>query len=131
MENEKKTIWIVDDESGIREPLKDMLEFKGFTVHEFSSVDKAIAELAKTKPDLIITDHDTGPGKKGLELVAVAKGMGIPIIMQSGSRNIEPIATQNGASAFFQKPYSIRELVGAVVKISSGQIYGPVAAIRI
>jgi DNA-binding NtrC family response regulator len=130
MDNKPKTIWVVDDDEDIRMSLKDALGFKGFIVREFPIVDSAIAELAKTKPDLIITDYNTYSEKNGLELVAVAKGMEIPIIMQSGSRNVEPIAMQNGAAAFFQKPYNVRELVDAAVKISSGQTYEPVSAIR-
>lgn len=126
MENgKKKLIWFVDDEVIIARMLKYDLDKRGYECEIFPSVDKAAEELEKRKPDLIITDYNTGAGMNGLDLLK--KAGDIPVIMQSGTDNIkladgrevslESEAKKNGVRHFLKKPFDVKKLLDAIYEV--------------
>jgi signal transduction histidine kinase/ActR/RegA family two-component response regulator len=74
-------VLIVEDEPDSRELLLSLLEDRGATVTGASNVADALAQLAKSKPDLVVSDIGL-PGEDGLSLIrrirATPEGARIP-----------------------------------------------------
>ncbi len=61
-------IFVVDDERMIRVSLVDELRDAGYSVHEFSAANAALAQLAELEPEIIISDLSM-PGMDGIEFL--------------------------------------------------------------
>ncbi|HED24778.1 MAG TPA: response regulator, partial [Firmicutes bacterium] len=62
-----KTIWVVDDETNIRELIRRYLEKEGYRVRLFASAEEIERALAVDTPDMFILDIML-PGDDGLTL---------------------------------------------------------------
>jgi len=103
-------ILIVDDESGVRDSLRGVLEDEGYTTAEADSGEACLECLEKERPDLILLDVWL-PGIDGLETLQRVRAMENPpeVLMVSGHGTIETAvrATKLGAYDFLEKPLSI------------------------
>ena len=103
-------ILIVDDESGIRQSLKGVLEDEGYKVFLADSGEACVEAVRKRAFDVVLLDIWL-PGMDGLEtLQRVREGENAPeVIMISGHGTIETAvrATKLGAYDFLEKPLSI------------------------
>ncbi|MEO6050417.1 MAG: sigma-54 dependent transcriptional regulator [Pyrinomonadaceae bacterium] len=107
----QNSILIVDDEPGIRNTLRGVLEDEGFAVDTVES-GKACLELVRTKDfSCILVDIWLGDGIDGLETLRKLKeeGIGSAVVMISGHGNIETAvkSTKLGAFDFIEKPLSL------------------------
>jgi two-component system alkaline phosphatase synthesis response regulator PhoP len=115
----KKKIFVVDDESDIREILKINLSADGYDVHTFGSVEETKKGLAKGRPDLFILDIMLG-GTDGYdfcrELKSGRETRSIPIIFLSAkSEEIDKVlGLELGADDYLTKPFGIKELKSRV-----------------
>ncbi len=104
---EKATILVVDDEAGIRESLRMILEFEGYRVDEASTGSQALVKLSERPPDAAILDIKM-PEMDGLELLRALRerGYDLPVLMISGHADVATAveATRRGAFDFFEKP---------------------------
>lgn len=69
-----KKILVVDDEVGIRESLKKILEKEGFSVETAANGDEAFKVVRRGDIDLLITDIRMA-GMDGVELLKVCKSV--------------------------------------------------------
>ena len=103
-------ILIVDDESGVRDSLRGVLEDEGYTTAEAASGEACLESLEREKPDLILLDVWL-PGIDGLETLQRVRELENPpeVLMVSGHGTIETAvrATKLGAYDFLEKPLSI------------------------
>src|SRR5262249_16210828 len=103
-------ILIVDDESGIRDSLRGILEDDGYRTAEAESGEACLALLGKQEFDLVLLDVWL-PGLDGLEALQKIRALENPpeVIMISGHGTIETAvrATKLGAYDFLEKPLSI------------------------
>lgn len=103
-------ILIVDDESGVRESLRGVLEDEGYTAAEAASGEACLEFLERERPDLILLDVWL-PGIDGLETLQRVRAMENPpeVLMVSGHGTIETAvrATKLGAYDFLEKPLSV------------------------
>ncbi|HWR37680.1 MAG TPA: sigma-54 dependent transcriptional regulator [Clostridia bacterium] len=103
-------VLVVDDESGIRESLRGVLEDEGYKVSDAGSAERCLEMLRDQRFDVVLLDIWL-PGIDGLEALERIKGMeGSPeIVMISGHGSIEAAvrATKLGAFDFLEKPLSI------------------------
>src|SRR5579885_2189139 len=103
-------ILIVDDEAGIRQSLKGVLEDEGFQVADAESGESGLEALRKKQFDIVLLDIWL-PGMDGLEaLEKIRTSENAPeVIMISGHGTIETAvrATKLGAFDFLEKPLSI------------------------
>lgn len=111
-------ILIVDDEPGIRESLRAVLEDEGFAV-EMASTGESCIELAwENRFDCILLDIWLGKGIDGLRTLQKLREMNVDaaVVMISGHANIEAAvkATKLGAFDFIEKPLSIERIVVTV-----------------
>ena len=112
-----KTILVVDDEKGVRDSLKMVLEFESYDVQFAENGQEALRQLAATPPDLVLLDVKMA-GMDGLEVLQRLreKRMDLPVIMISGHGTIETAveATKLGAFDFLPKPLDRDKLLVTV-----------------
>ncbi len=120
------TVLVVDDEAGIRESLKDILEDEGYEVLTAANAQEAVDLFNHSSPDLVYLDIWL-PDRDGLEVLEEikAKDSSIPVVMISGHGTIEVAvkATKLGAYDFLEKPLSLeRVLLTAQRAIERGRL---------
>ena len=103
-------ILIVDDESGIRDSLRGVLDDEGFQTEEAESGEQCLRLLDAQTFDAVLLDVWL-PGIDGLETLQKIRDLDNPpeVIMISGHGTIETAvrATKLGAYDFLEKPLSI------------------------
>ncbi len=109
------SVLIVDDEPGIRETLRGVLEDEGFDVESCSSGEECLEIVRRTDFGCILLDIWLGAGIDGLETLQRLKsdGVGSSVVMISGHGNIETAvrSTKLGAYDFIEKPLSLDRTV--------------------
>jgi two-component system nitrogen regulation response regulator NtrX len=107
-------ILIVDDEGGVRESLRGVLEDEGYAAVEAASGEACLQLLPKENVDLILLDVWL-PGIDGLETLQKIREAESPpeVVMISGHGTIETAvrATKLGAYDFIEKPLSVDRLL--------------------
>ena len=110
-------VLIVDDEKNMREFLKDLLEFEGFTVDAAVDGEDAIAAVVYNPPDLMVLDLRL-PRMQGLEVLRHLreKGEKFPVIVITahGDINTAVDALKAGAADFIVKPFDTARMLAAV-----------------
>jgi DNA-binding response OmpR family regulator len=119
-ENTHATLLVVEDVPNIRQLLNITLRFKGYHVITAENGEAALAEIAKVRPALIISDIMM-PKMDGFSLVhrlrADEETRRIPIIMISAtyvSAEDRAFALQLGAVRFLEKPIDTDEFLSTV-----------------
>ncbi|MDQ6706488.1 MAG: sigma-54 dependent transcriptional regulator [Acidobacteriota bacterium] len=113
-------VLIVDDEPGIRQSLRGVLQDEGYAVHAVDSGEACLEDLTKQNRDVILLDVWL-PGMDGLETLSRLQEIPFEdrpvVVMISGHGSIETAvkATKIGAFDFLEKPLSI-EKISVVVK---------------
>jgi len=117
-----KTILICDDDKGILEVTKAVLESSGYKVKTLTSFDNFFNIVRTKKPDLLLIDLWM-PKVEGDEVVKKLKQnkktKSIPVIIVSASRDISQISKESGADNYLCKPFDIDELLNLVNKTLS------------
>ena len=107
MTNDKATILVVDDEPGIRESLRMILEFEGFEVVEARHGAEAVARVTERRPDAMLLDVKL-PEIDGLGVLQALRerGIDLPVLVISGHGDLSTAveAARRGAYDFFEKP---------------------------
>ena len=108
------SILIVDDERGIRDTLRAVMEDEGFVADAVASGEDCLKALGKRAYGCILLDVWL-PGIDGLETLKQlrAAGSDAAVVIISGHGNIETAvrATKLGAFDFIEKPLSIEKTV--------------------
>ena len=118
MNTKQKLIMVVDDESEIRNIIKEILVEEGYTTLTAASAEEAKRLLAEHRPDLVFLDIWM-PDQDGIELLkewSLDQTKTFPVIMISGHATIETAieATKLGATDFIEKPISIEKLFNTI-----------------
>ena len=107
-------VLIVDDEAGIRQALKQVLEYENLQVRVASSGGEAITIYSEFKPHLVFLDVKMA-GLDGLETLTRLRDLDrrAQIVMISGHGTIATAveATQRGAFDFLEKPLDTDRLL--------------------
>ncbi len=111
-------ILVVDDESGIRDLLFEILNDEGHAVEVVENAAQARAARQAARPDLVLLDIWM-PDTDGVTLLKEWAGAGLlnmPVIMMSGHATIDTAveATRIWAQAFLEKPITLQKLLKAV-----------------
>ena len=109
-------IFILDDDAGVRDSLRLLLECEGLETREFASC-REFLDVDGAEGDCLILDVHL-PGMSGIELLETMRRRGdmLPVIVISGridamTRNRARAA---GALAVVEKPYQIEEVLDLV-----------------
>ncbi|HMJ08561.1 MAG TPA: sigma-54 dependent transcriptional regulator [Pyrinomonadaceae bacterium] len=114
----QNSVLIVDDEPGIRETLRAVLEDEGFDVEAVDSGEACLEIARRTTFGVIMLDIWLGKGIDGLETLKRLRDDGCEsaVVMISGHGNIETAvrSTKLGAFDFIEKPLSIERTIVTV-----------------
>lgn len=116
---QKKSIYIADDEQNIREAIKTFLESEGYMVSAFENGDLLLAAFEGSPCDLVILDVMM-PGSNGFTICTeIRKASTVPIIMLTARDSDLDYATglSLGSDDYFTKPFSAMSLVMRVKAI--------------
>ncbi len=113
------TVLVADDDIEIRSLLKEELMEEGYQVVVAKNGLDVLCEIPFYQFDLIITDWKM-PLRDGMSIVRTLQEVcpGVPVILMTafGSSRLKKEAQKAGA-LYFQKPFSIEELKGAIKKL--------------
>ena len=112
-------ILIIDDNSDIREILKDLIVDAGYSTRLAANYNQALSEIDKKLPDVAIIDVKLDKGDNdGIELLSHIKNKNanIPVIIISGHANIDMAikSLKAGAFEFIQKPFDKERLMNFI-----------------
>ena len=115
--SERPEVFVVDDDSTVREAIRDVLECDGRSVQAYSTCE-AFIEAYRSGGEACLLIDAYLPGMKGLELLRWLghSGHRLPAIMITGNSDV-PMAVQAmkaGAWDFIEKPIGHRELLISV-----------------
>jgi two-component system response regulator FixJ len=116
--SEDAIIHVVDDDLGVRESLRFLLELEGWRIETYADAASLLATSLPTA-GCILTDFQM-PETNGLQLQALLAGTGVclPVIVMTGCGDI-PLAVRAmkaGALDFLEKPFEDDALLDAVRK---------------
>jgi two-component system KDP operon response regulator KdpE len=124
-------ILIVDDEPEIRRFLRAALVLQGYEILEAASGSEALAQMADSKPDLVVLDMQLGD-TDGQDILRRVREWGwTPVLVLTvRNREMDKVrAFQLGADDYLTKPFSIAEFLGrvkAILRRAGGQAASPV-----
>lgn len=113
------TILVVDDEPGVRNVTRRVLERAGFEVAAAGDVEEAVAALDQRGPfDLVLTDLYL-PGGNGKDVAGRARERlpGVPVVLMSGyseRSEQDELLQQAGITDYLSKPFTRDQLLDAV-----------------
>ncbi|MFQ5412943.1 MAG: response regulator transcription factor [Phycisphaerae bacterium] len=115
--NGEATVFIVDDDEGLRTSLMRLMASVGLRVEAFPDAETFLQECDTDRPGCLILDIQM-PGISGLELQAELVGYGctLPVIIISAHGDVEQTvrAMKAGAVDFLKKPYQGKVLLERV-----------------
>ena len=119
MENNKKTVYIADDDENIRQVVKAFLVNDGYAAEDFPTGDALLERFAECPCDLAILDVMM-PGRDGFQvLTELRKTSTVPIIMLTArdSENDYAMGLGLGSDDYITKPFSAMALLMRVKAI--------------
>ncbi len=128
MEDVSLTVFVVDDDEGIRSSLERALKLRGYQVETYESAQDFLSRYRAERPGCLLLDYGM-PGMNGLELQRHmnASGMRLPVIFITGHGGVpESVqAIKGGALDFLEKPFpqsALIERIEAAFQIARDQI---------
>ncbi|WP_223634289.1 response regulator [Corallococcus sp. EGB] len=116
-----KTVLVVDDEQDIAEAIQAILEEEQLRVVICGNGREALARLQEEKPDLAIIDVMM-PVMNGYETIDAIRQRGghpFPILVMSAIQPPKAKAEEQQWAGFLKKPFSLRDLVDAVTRLTT------------
>jgi two-component system OmpR family response regulator/two-component system phosphate regulon response regulator OmpR len=127
---EKDSIYVTDDDPGIRELVAEYLSAQGYTVRTAEDAAALDRLLAEKRPDLLVLDWMM-PGEDGLSVARRLRAQpGFPPIIMLSARGEDIdriIGLEVGADDYLPKPFNPRELLARIRAVLRRQAPAPVA----
>jgi FixJ family two-component response regulator len=117
MQAQAATVFVVDDDEGVRNSLRFLLKSVGLTTKTVASASEFLETYKTNQPGCLVLDVRM-PGMSGLELQQQLnlRGAVIPVIFITGHGDV-PMAVeamQQGAFDFLQKPFRDQDLIDRI-----------------
>jgi FixJ family two-component response regulator len=104
---ETGTVFLIDDDPGVRDSLSLLLSLKGLRTQPFATAESFIATYQEDWPGCVLTDLRM-PGMTGLELQAALRErrIEVPVVVLTAHGDVATAraALKNGAFDFLEKP---------------------------
>jgi len=111
------TVFIIDDDSGMRQAVQDLVESVGLRAESFSTGEEFLKKQRTTEPCCLVLDVRL-PQMSGLDFQRqlVEVGLQIPIILITAHGDIPMSvrALKSGAVEFLTKPFRDQDLLDAI-----------------
>ncbi|MBM4197624.1 MAG: response regulator transcription factor [Gammaproteobacteria bacterium] len=111
------TVFVVDDDEGVRHSLAILLDTAGYRTKSFASATEFLAQYDSGRSGCLLLDMRM-PGMSGMELLHALgqRGAFLPVIFITGHGDV-PLAVEamkDGAFDFLQKPFAQQDLLERV-----------------
>ncbi len=111
------TVFIVDDDDGLRQSIGGLLETVGLKTEPYPNAEAFLEVFQPDRPGCLVLDLRM-PGMGGVKLqeALAEKGSLLPIIIVTAYADV-PVAVTTikaGALHFFEKPFSAQQLIDAI-----------------
>lgn len=117
MNNPSSMVYIVDDDSSVRDAISNLLESVGLRAQTFGSTEEFLTTQRTESPSCLVLDVML-PGMRGLEFQEMLKknSISIPIIFITAHGDIPMTskAMRAGAIEFLAKPFPKEDLLAAI-----------------
>lgn len=117
-------VLVVDDDIGIRDSLRMMLEYEGYEWLGAANGQEGLLLAEREAPDLVLLDVKM-PGMDGLEVLERLResNEALPVIVISGHGTISTAvaATKKGAFDFIEKPFSSERVLVSLRNALDGE----------
>ena len=117
MKDTDAIVFVVDDDSSIREAIKSLISLEGLRVETFGSAQEFLRNERPDLPGCVVLDVEL-PGLSGLDLQRelAVHGVKLPIIFITGYGDIPMSvrAMKAGATEFLTKPFRDQDLLDAI-----------------
>src|SRR5258708_28074051 len=117
MKDPHSTVFVVDDDSSVRDGLVDLISSVGMTAKSYASAQEFVQHKRQNAPACLVLDVRL-PGLSGLDLQRQLgqSGHSIPIIFITGHGDIPMSvrAMKDGAVEFLTKPFRDQDLLDAI-----------------
>src|SRR5262249_35717441 len=128
MNENNPIVFVVDDDSSVREAIRSLIRSVGWRVETFASAQEFLSNPRPNGPGCLVLDVRL-PGLSGLDLqqeLAAAKPE-IPIIFITGHGDIPMTvrAMKAGAVEFLTKPFHDQDLLNAIAQAVRRQTSNP------
>lgn len=112
-----KTVYVVDDDSGVRQALSSLLRSVGLRVETFGSAHEFLGSPRADTPSCLVLDVRL-PDGSGLDVPAELQNLDVPLpiifITGHGTIPMSVRAMKSGALEFLTKPFRDEDLLGAI-----------------
>lgn len=129
MRSDKLTVWVADDDAGVRTFLSAFLNSRGYQVECFDSGSQVISQMQTAPPPALMILDVRMPGLGGLEVMRQlgGKDFEIPIIVLSGMSQPATIinSMRLGATDYLLKPINETQLETAIQNALEGTARRP------
>jgi len=113
------SIVVIDDEPNMCAALRKLLGVEGYAVETFVDPEKALEEIGKSHPDVVLADL-VMPGLEGMEVLRRLRRLdpSIAVIMITAHGSIDTAieAVKEGAFHYISKPFNTNELLLTIRK---------------
>ncbi len=117
MKQPDAVVFVVDDDSSVREAIKSLIRSVGLSVETFETAQEFLRSKRPDAPGCVVLDVRL-PGLSGLDLQRelAAHGISIPVIFITGHGDIPMSvrAMKAGALEFLTKPFRDQDLLDAI-----------------
>lgn len=113
-------ILVVDDDPGIREIIRAVLEDEGLTVETASNGREALDEIARQRPRLVLLDLQM-PLMTGWEVLSQLReaNVDVPIVFMTAGYRAQAEAARCGADGYLAKPFDINQIIDVVERYAA------------
>ena len=115
-----KTILIVDDEFGIVDALRDLLQEEGFRVVIAFDGQQGMQRVLEEAPDLVLLDMMLPllDGREMLRQMRAHPATGhTPVVMMSAARRSAVFEEPDAHCEFLRKPFDLNQLLSVVTRM--------------
>jgi two-component system, response regulator FlrC len=114
-------VLVVDDDEAWRAALKDSLEHEGLHVVAVARAEWTLPAIELYRPAVVVIDNVMPGPMLGIELLPALRRRWpqLPIVMMTafGGRGTAEEALRQGATAYFDKPFRVADLVGEIRRL--------------
>ena len=115
-----RSVLVVDDEADVRALLTDLLSEEGYKVRTADTAAKAVAEVEKQLPDLVMMDVQL-PDQDGIALLRQLKKehseLEMIVMTAFGGSSTAIKAMEHGAYDYVTKPFEIDDLLATLKRV--------------
>jgi DNA-binding response OmpR family regulator len=119
----KKRVFVIDDIGVILDLVKSILQMGGYDVVTATDAASALAQIEKTKPDLILLDIMM-PNISGYDFIVQLRQRqnhyaAIPIMLLTVRKHTPEEIEQLGVAGYLRKPFHPKELLSKIEELLS------------